>query len=118
MLGGLTSLMLGYCLRVTMPVPNTDNRYYYVPDQNPFFPKILDETKGRPAYGQVFFAESLGAAILTFMVLALKLTAKDSKDIYTYPVGYTVASIALNQLFIEVSGGVFNPSLAFAQICW
>jgi len=51
MLGGLTALMLAYCLRVTMPVPGRDNAYYFVPDQNPFFPKIIDETFGRPAYG-------------------------------------------------------------------
>lgn len=42
MLGGLTALMLAYCLRVTLPVPGRENAYYFVPDQNPFFPKIID----------------------------------------------------------------------------
>lgn len=35
-----------------------------------------------------------------------------------YPIGYTVASMGLNQIFKNVSGGCFNPSLALAQICW
>ena len=72
-----------------------------------------------PAYGQVFLAEFLGGALLTYACLALKLSIKNEpKDIYTYPIGYTVASIALIQLFRDVSGGVFNPCLALAQICW
>ena len=75
MLGGLTALMLAYCLRVTLPVPSRENAYYFVPDQNPFIPKIIDETFGRPAYGQVFLAEALGGGILTYVVLSLKKTS-------------------------------------------
>ena len=44
-------MALGYLLRVTLPVEGEDKRYYFVPDQNPFFPEIQDLTKGRPAYG-------------------------------------------------------------------
>lgn len=51
MLGGFCSLMLAYCIRVTMPQLGVENSYYFVPGQNPFFPKIIDETKGLPAYG-------------------------------------------------------------------
>lgn len=46
LLGGFCALMLGYCLRVTMPQEGIENAYYFVPDQNPFFPKIVDEVKG------------------------------------------------------------------------
>jgi len=59
-------------------------------------------------------AEALGGGILTYAVLSLKSNAKEAQDLYTYPVGYTVCSIAVNQLFKNISGGVFNPCLAFA----
>lgn len=51
-------------------------------------------------------------------VLNLKYQVKMGADLFYYPIGYTVASIALNQLFKRLSGGVFNPALALAQICW
>jgi glycerol uptake facilitator-like aquaporin len=85
-----------------------------VPGQNPFIPKIIDETQGRPAYGQVFLAECLGGGCLVYAVLNLKNLSKSTADRYLYPIGYTVASIALNQTFKKVSNGVFNPSLALA----
>lgn len=40
------------------------------------------------------------------------------KNPYFYPIGYTVCSIGLHQMFKEVSGGIFNPALSIAQICW
>jgi len=43
--------MLGYVLRVTMPTPGENNSYYFIPDQNPFIPRITFKTNGLPAYG-------------------------------------------------------------------
>ena len=65
--------------------------------------------RGEPAYGQVFLAEAMGGGILTYAVLCLKISAQNRLDLYTYPIGYTIVSIALNQLFSAISGGVFNP---------
>lgn len=110
--------MLAYCIRVTMPELGVENSYYFVPGQNPFFPKIIDETKGLPAYGQVFLAETIGGCLMILCVLNLKYQVKMGADLYYYPIGYTVCSIALNQMFKRLSGGVFNPALALAQICW
>jgi hypothetical protein len=45
------ALMLAYCLRVTVPEPGVANSYFFVPSQNPFYPKIADLTGGNPAYG-------------------------------------------------------------------
>ena len=50
-MGGLCALMIAYCVRVSMPVVGVENSYYFVPGQNPFFPKIMDEIHGLPAYG-------------------------------------------------------------------
>lgn len=36
--GAFFALLIGYLLRVTMPVPGVDNQYYFVPGQNPFVP--------------------------------------------------------------------------------
>lgn len=106
--------MLAYVIRVTLPEEGVDNSFYFVPGQNPFIPKMIDETLGLPAYGQVFLAECLGGGLLVYVVLNLKASFSKGMDLYNYPIGYTVASIALNQIFKEVSGGVFNPALALA----
>jgi glycerol uptake facilitator-like aquaporin len=66
----------------------------------------------------VFLAEALGAGIIVYAVLCLKANMVRGSDIYMYPIGYTVVSIGCNQLFRGVSGGVFNPALALAEICW
>jgi hypothetical protein len=34
-----------------VPPDENGNGYYYVPGQYPFYPKIIDETRGLPAYG-------------------------------------------------------------------
>ena len=84
--------MLGYVLRVTMPTPGENNSYYFIPDQNPFIPRITFKTNGLPAYGQVFLAEALGGCILVLVVLNIKFTiSKNPTDVYWYPIGYTVA---------------------------
>ena len=56
----------------------------------------------------------MGGGCLVYVVLNLKNLSKSTADRYLYPIGYTVASIALNQTFKKVSNGVFNPSLALA----
>jgi len=113
-LGGFCALILAYLIRVTLPEIGVENSFYFVPGQNPFIPKIIDETQGRPAYGQVFLAECMGGGCLVYVVLNLKNLSKSTADRYLYPIGYTVASIAMNQTFKKVSNGVFNPSLALA----
>ncbi len=90
-----------------------------MPGQYPFYPKIIDETRGLPAYGQVFLAELLGS--MTFVLVCLNI--KD--DIYKrglnpvfYPIGATICQSGMQIMFSKVSGGLFNPALALSQIVW
>jgi glycerol uptake facilitator-like aquaporin len=48
----------------------------------------------------------------------LKQSVSLHRETFFYPIGYTICAISLHQLFKEVSGGVFNPALAVAQIFW
>lgn len=50
MIGAFGGMFAGWLLRVEMP-KETGDGYYYVPGQYPFYPKIVDETEGLPAYG-------------------------------------------------------------------
>jgi len=90
MIGSFGGLLFGYLLRVTMPADGNASAYYFVPGQYPFYPKIIDETRGLPAYGQVFLAELLGSLVYVLVCLNIK------EDIYKrglnpifYPVGAT-----------------------------
>ena len=75
----------------------------------------MDNTRGLPAYGQVFLAEALGALVMVLLVLNLKYAINvNGRNPYFYPIGYTVCSIGLHQMFKDVSGGIFNPALSIA----
>lgn len=67
--GALLALGLGIWLRVTIPL---NSSFYFVPDQNPYFPAIIKTTNGLPCYGQVFLAETLGSFMLVLVVLGIK----------------------------------------------
>lgn len=119
MIGAFGGLAFGYLLRVTMPVEGTTDEFYFVPGQYPFYPKIIDECKGLPAYGQVFLAELLGSIVLVLVSLNIKddIYKRDLNPIY-YPIGATVCQVGLSFMFAKVSGGLFNPAIALSQIVW
>lgn len=48
--GAFFGLGFGWLLRCELPVEGT-TASYYVPGQNPFYPRIIDHTLGLPAYG-------------------------------------------------------------------
>ena len=50
-LGCFCALAIGYMVRITMQEPDLTDKYYFVPSQNAFYPKIIDQTEGLPAYG-------------------------------------------------------------------
>jgi glycerol uptake facilitator-like aquaporin len=69
-LGAFTGFAFSYLLRTTIPITslaeediNQHNKWVYVPDQNPFYPKILDKVGTVPAYGQVLLAETMGTLV-------------------------------------------------------
>jgi hypothetical protein len=75
-------------LRAELPVDNDATSFYFVPGQYPFYPKIVDETRGLPAYGQVFLAELLGSMIIVLVILHMKdeIYKRELNHIY-YPIG-------------------------------
>jgi len=50
-LGCFAALGLGFMLRISMPEIGNPGKFYFVPGQNPFYPKIIDDVEGLPAYG-------------------------------------------------------------------
>lgn len=119
MIGAFGGLAFGWILRVTMPVDGEIDEFYFVPGQYPFYPKIIDECKGLPAYGQVFLAELLGSIVLVLVILNVKddIYNRDLNPIY-YPICATASQIGLSFMFAKVSGGIFNPAVALSQIVW
>ncbi len=102
-----------------MPVPGKENQYYFVPSQYPFYPKIEDQTKGLPAYGQVFLAETVGTIIYVLVCLTVKDDIKHRDlDPFFYPLSATICMEGIHLMFMQVSGGIFNPAVVLAQICW
>ncbi len=86
-----------------------------MPGQNPFYPHIVEKTRGLPAYGQVFLAECLGSLIFVLVCLNVKDDIlKRNLDPIFYPIAATVAMVGIQVMFKEVSGGVFNPAIALS----
>jgi len=103
MIGAFGGIGLGWLLRVTMPKTadqESDHDFYFVPGQYPFYPKIIDETKGLPAYGQVFLSELLGSMILVLVCLNIKddIYKRGINPIY-YPIGATASQVGLTFMF-------------------
>jgi glycerol uptake facilitator-like aquaporin len=118
-LGSLCGVGIGWMLRVTVHSRTDADEDYYVPGQYPFYPKIVDETRGLPAYGQVFLAELLGSMVFILVVLNVKddILLRGVNPIY-YPICATATLVGLTIMFKEVSGGLFNPAVALSQIIW
>jgi glycerol uptake facilitator-like aquaporin len=68
-----------------------------------------------PAYGQVFLAETLGSIIYVLVCLQVKDDIKHRYlDPFFYPLSATICMIGIHFMFLEVSGGVFNPAIILA----
>jgi glycerol uptake facilitator-like aquaporin len=96
LLGALIALFPAYLLRVKVPRLSGEG-YYFVPDQNPFYPAVVDETFGLSCYGQVFLAESIGAFLLVLSFLHLKKMVKSGDLSAAYfPFCYALIQASLN----------------------
>jgi|688.fasta_scaffold653344_2 glycerol uptake facilitator-like aquaporin len=72
-LGCFFALTLGFLLRVSMAVPNTNPpQYYFLPGVKGLTPPILKSADGNPAFGQVMLAEIIGSLIFTLVILYAK----------------------------------------------
>jgi glycerol uptake facilitator-like aquaporin len=101
-----------------MPEPGNPGKYYYVPPQNGFYPKIIDEVEGLPAYGQVFFAECFGTAIIMLFVLYAKWDMSRGMSSYFGAFGMAFSFYIIGSMFTNVSGGVLNPALSLGKMAW
>ena len=71
-LGCFCALMIGFLLRVSIPVEDVPNEYYFIPGVRGLTPPILATADGMPAYGQVMLAEIFGSTILVLTILYAK----------------------------------------------
>ena len=115
-LGAFAGLSLAYACRVSLFT--TDVKFTLYPDQNPFFPPILGSANGQPAYGQVFLAETIGTMFFVMLYLTGKYEISSGKDHFAMIVCIIIGWIGLYTCFANVSGGIFNPAIALAQIIW
>ena len=88
------ALSFAALLRTTVPSEENKGKYYYVPDQNPFYPQVIEMTKGVDCFGNVFLCESFGAFLLVLCVLHFKEATKTKRHLYAF--GYCLASIGVN----------------------
>jgi glycerol uptake facilitator-like aquaporin len=116
--GAFVGLGVAYMLRVTVPSPDDSSREIYVPDVYPFFPKIIDETNGLPAYGQVFLAETIGSLFFVMLFLTGKYEIARGSDPFAMIICIILGWVGIYTCFEGISGGIFNPAIAFAQIMW
>jgi len=100
---------------VTIPDPLIPGRFHFVPDQYPFFPKVIQLTDGLPAYGQVFLSEALGGMFFVMAFLTGKYEVNErGKDPFAMIVCIIFAWVGLYTCLEGVSGGIFNPAIALA----
>lgn len=112
-LGAVCALPVGYLLRVT--VHETNGMESFEPGVNSFAPPILVSTDGKPAYGQVMLAETIGAFVFVLTVLiAKKEIYENNKDIAVWILAMAIALKVEQDMFAAVSGGFVNPALAFS----
>jgi glycerol uptake facilitator-like aquaporin len=117
-IGAFCGLGIAYMLRITVPSLEDPSKSVYVPDVYPFFPHIIDATKGLPAYGQVFLAETLGAMFFVMLYLTGKYEIARGRDPFTMIICIILGWVGLYTCMEKVSGGIFNPAIALAQILW
>jgi glycerol uptake facilitator-like aquaporin len=117
-LGCFSALALGFMLRISMPEKSVPDKYYFVPDQNAFYPKIIDEVEGLPAYGQVFFSETFGSALIVLFVLYAKWDMERGTNQYLCGLGVALSYFTVGKMFKPVSGGILNPAIGIGLIAW
>lgn len=82
---------------------------------NSFAPPILVSTDGKPAYGQVMLAETIGTFFFVLTILiAKKEISENGKDPAIWILAMAIANKVAQDMFADVSGGFVNPALAFA----
>ena len=118
-LGAFCALMIGFLLRVSIPVEGQEGEYFFIPGVKGLTPPILSTADGMPAYGQVMLAEIFGSCMLVMTILFAK------KFHYQYKMNRVVAAIpipviyiAMQMTFAELSGSNLNPSTALSSIVW
>ena len=116
-LGAICALSVGYMLRVTFI--GHEGHETFSPGVNSWAPPILVSTDGKPAYGQVMLAETIGGFFYVIMVLfAKREIAENDRDPTVWVASMAVALYVCQDMFRDVSGGFCNPALALAQIIW
>ena len=118
-LGSFCALMIGFLLRVSIPVDGLDNEYYFIPGVKGLTPPILATADGMPAYGQVMLAEIFGSTILVLTILFTKrfhYVLKIDRVVSAIPI--PVVYIAMQMTFAELSGSNLNPATALSSIVW
>ena len=112
-LGAVFALPIGYMLRVTVHDPNGGESFE--PGVNSFAPPILVATDGKPAYGQVMLAETIGTFFFVLTILiAKKEITENGRDPAIWILAMAIANKVEQDMFADVSGGFVNPALAFA----
>ena len=112
-LGAIFALPIGYMLRVT--VRQSDGAEAFEPGVNSFAPPVLVATDGRPAYGQVMLAETIGSFFFILMILMAKREMRErGKDPAIWVITIAIANQVAQEMMREVSGGFVNPALALA----
>ena len=86
-------------LRVTITDDNNPGAYLFVPDQQSFYPHILDNTNGQPAYGQVFLAECIGTMFFVVLYLTGKFEVSRGKEPFAMIVCVIIGWIGLYTCF-------------------
>ena len=112
LLGACAALPIAYAMRVTVAGENGTS--HFEPAVNSFAPPLLVTTDGKPAYGQVMFAETVGAFILVLVILLAKREiAENDRDPALWLLAGMIALQVCQDMFVDVSGGFVNPALAF-----
>lgn len=115
MLGAVVALAGAYAIRIVIYSSTFTDNLTMVPDQNPYYPFILEHTKGMPAYGQIFVAEMLGTCFFTLVYLVLKYEISKKKvDPISAALACAAAYYAMTETFKNVSNGALNPALHVA----
>ena len=115
MVGALLGIMFGYIIRVSIPSEETLAETAYVPPVYPYYPRIMDVTGSYPVYGQVMFAETIGAFIVALIFLHARREIDHGRtDVVTSYFGVALTQFIMCWLFRGVSNGIMNPALAAA----
>jgi len=117
-LGAFCGLCFSFMLRAAIPSETEENKWIFVPDQYPIYPNILENSQGLPAYGQVFLAETIGTMFFVMLYLTGKYEITRGRDPFAMIVCIIIGWIGLTTCLVEVSGAIFNPAIALAQILW